>query len=368
MKRTALVFLFILSSSLGLHSATAAGFKMPLVDDQLSTWHVEGCRTEVQGKKLMISGQGRLRSVHPYENFALRFEWFTENDRCPVEVHYYVRPDGGEESQPRLRKVRLTEEGTTDIPSQLRPVRDGQWNSLELVVRGGRHKLQINDQPVWDVASNGDQSGFIDLVMTGRDGQTCKLRKITIRELDHQALFNGQDLTGWEGGGADASLCWKVEDGLLLCTGAQGPWLRSLKQYGDFNLRLQYRLMDGGNSGVYVRVPEDGSHHGDGNGVEVQILDDGAARYRNLEPYQFSGSIYKIAPAAEHVSRKAGQWNALEIDCHGTHYRIIHNGITIMDADAESFPELARRAMSGYLGLQNHKEEVYFRYIRLAEN
>ena len=46
------------------------------------------------------------------------------------------------------------------------------------------------------------------------------------------------------------------------------------EQHGDFNLRLEYKLKAGGNSGVYIRVPENGDHHGDGAGIEIQVLDD----------------------------------------------------------------------------------------------
>ena len=63
-------------------------------------------------------------------------------------------------------------------------------------------------------------------------------------------LFNGRDLSGWEGVTSDARASWKVEDGAIVCTGHQGTWLRSKERYGDFNLRFEYRLRPGGNSGI----------------------------------------------------------------------------------------------------------------------
>ena len=157
-----------------------------------------------------------------------------------------------------------------------------------------------------------------------------------------------------------------MEDGQIVCTGQKGPWLRSQKEFGDFNLRLDYKLKPGGNSGVYVRVPADGNHHGDGAGVEIQVLDDQAERYKDLKPYQYTGSVYAIAPAKEHVGREAGQWNSLEIDVKGTRYRIIHNGVTIIDASDSDFPEIKGRRPSGFLGLQNHSEEVWYKNLRLG--
>lgn len=182
----------------------------------------------------------------------------------------------------------------------------------------------------------------------------------------YRPLFDGQSLAGWEGGGQPAEKCWKVEDGTIVCTGEKGPWLRSTEQFGDFNLRLEYKLKPGGNSGVYIRVPQNGNHHGDGAGIEVQILDDAAERYRTLKGYQYTGSLYAIAPATSHVGKEPGQWNSLEINCRGTKYHVIHNGTPIISADETTFPELKGRLTKGHLGLQNHSEEVWFRNIRIG--
>src|SRR5204863_509284 len=81
-----------------------------------------------------------------------------------------------------------------------------------------------------------------------------------------------------------------------------------------------------GNSGVYIRVPEDGKHHGEGAGIEVQVLDDSAERYRQIKPWQYTGSLYAIAPATIHVGKPAGEWNTLEINCRGKAYHVFHNG------------------------------------------
>lgn len=185
-------------------------------------------------------------------------------------------------------------------------------------------------------------------------------------EPGYRPLFDGQSLAGWEGAGQEAEKCWKVEGGMIVCTGERGPWLRSKEPFGDFNLRLEYKLKTGGNSGVYIRVPASGNHHGDGAGIEVQVLDDAAGRYRSLKPYQYTGSLYAIAPATKHVSREAGQWNSLEVNCRGTKYHVLHNGLTIVAVDETWFPELKGRLTKGFLGLQNHSEEVWYKNIRIG--
>lgn len=194
----------------------------------------------------------------------------------------------------------------------------------------------------------------------------CAAATCGAEEIGYRTLFDGKSLAGWEGAGQPAEKCWKVEEGTIVCTGEKGPWLRSKEEFGDFNLRLEYKLKAAGNSGVYIRVPADGKHHGDGAGIEVQTLDDQHGKYRELKPYQYTGSLYAIAPATSHVGKDPGEWNTLEINCRGTKYHVIHNGTQIIAADEQAYPELAGRLTKGFLGLQNHSEEVWFRNIRIG--
>ena len=177
--------------------------------------------------------------------------------------------------------------------------------------------MVINGCPAYSVGGIKEPIGHIGIQVEVPKGGQFLLRNLCITELGFTSMFNGQNLVGWQGAGQPAETCWKIENGWLVCTGQKGPWLRSQKEHGDFNLRLDYKLRPGGNSGVYVRVPADGNHHGDGAGVEIQVLDDQAERYKDLKPYQYTGSVYAIAPAKQHVGREAGQWNSLEIDVKG---------------------------------------------------
>ena len=233
-------------------------------------------------------------------------------------------------------------------------VRRGEWNHFKLTVIDRTAALEINGHAAWKTDAVEAEDGYIGLQAEVPVGGEFEFRDITITELGYRSLLNGNDLRGadgygWEGADADAAKCWRLTDGVLECTGQPGPWLRSLREYGDFSLRLEYKLQPGGNSGVYVRVPRGSAHRGrelaDGNpsGVEVQLLDDAAERYADIQPAQFSASIYLVAPASPHVSRPAGQWNTLAIDCQGTTYRVTHNGAVVVDADATTVSELKDR-------------------------
>ena len=112
--------------------------------------------------------------------------------------------------------------------------------------------------------------------------------------------------------------------------------------------------------------PRDGNHHGAGAGIEVQILDDAASRYRDLQPYQFSASLYAVAPAARGSARPPGTWNSLDICCVGHHYTITHNGQLVLDVSRAGLSRAGRASHGGFLGLQNHSEAVWFRHLRIG--
>lgn len=185
-------------------------------------------------------------------------------------------------------------------------------------------------------------------------------------------LFNGRDLSSWKvyAGKPDS---WAVEDGLLVCTGKGGGWLGTTRDYADFVLRLEYRLLPAGNSGVYLRAPEMG--HISRVGMEIQILDDRHPKYAQLDFYQYTGSIYHVVPPTRRAGKPAGEWNTLEVRADGRRVRVELNGVCIVDADldrelkdpavAKEHPGLART--TGRLGLQNHSERVEFRRLRVKE-
>lgn len=339
----------------------------------LDGWKVTGCKVAVEdGSMVLLEGNGLVRTDHRYRDFILELKW-RARQAADYDSGIYFRCELPPENKPWPAKYQANlkqglEGNVGGLPDATSKglTKAEEWNEFKLTVVGETAKLEINGKPAWETKGIENRDGFVALQAEVPLGGQFEFKDIFITELGHRALFNCEDMSGWEGAGQEAGKCWKVEEGLLVCTGEKGPWLRSSQEFSDFNLRLEYRLNPGGNSGVYVRVPADGNHHGDGAGVEIQILDDKAARYKELKPYQFTGSVYAIAPAEKHVGRDAGQWNSLEVDVCGPSYRVIHNGSQIIAADASSFPELARRRMQGFLGLQNHSEQVFYRNIRVG--
>jgi hypothetical protein len=181
-------------------------------------------------------------------------------------------------------------------------------------------------------------------------------------------LFDGNTLTGWKtvnGKGA-----WSAADGCIRCEGRGDAWLRTEKEYANFVLRLEYAIAKGGNSGVFIRVPEEG--RSSRIGFEVQILDD-AGKPPNKGS---TASLYDIIAPKENRSRPAGEWNELEIAARGRRVVISLNGATVVDADLDDPAanaaldddhKMSRRRRKGYIGLQDHGALVRFRNIRIRE-
>jgi 3-keto-disaccharide hydrolase len=357
----------------------AAGFTMALFEGgKLDPWRITGCDVTVEdGSLLLKAGNGFVRSHHRYGDFVLELDWKSlRKEMYDSGIYFRAELPQGKRPWPTRYQINLKQgdEGNVKLLPGAHSsglVKPGEWNHFKLTVVGGRAELEINGRPAWKVDGIETRAGYIGLQAEVPLGGQFEFRDIRVTELGYRSLFDGRDLTGWEGAGDAADKCWKVEDGLLVCDGQRGPWLRSADQYGDFNLRLEYKLKPGGNSGVYLRVPKGGAHRGlelsgGPSGIEVQLLDDPDKRYASIKPYQSAGSLYALAAAKEHVARPAGEWNTLEINCRGTAYRVTHNGVVVVDATEKDFPELARRELRGYLGLQNHSEHVWFRNLRVG--
>jgi hypothetical protein len=181
-------------------------------------------------------------------------------------------------------------------------------------------------------------------------------------------LFNGKDLTGWtmRGYKKAANDQWTVRDGVLAAKPGSG-WLGTEKMYGDFVLRLEWRVPTNGNSGVYLRVPDiETDTLPTWTGVEVQILDDDGPAYKGkIKDYQHSGSIYEFVPAGKRVYKGAGEWNRFEITCKGERISVVYNGEKVAEAYAAKDAKLAKRPRKGFIGLQYHETAVEFRNISI---
>lgn len=182
-------------------------------------------------------------------------------------------------------------------------------------------------------------------------------------------LFNGQNLHGWIGGKSS----WTVENGVLACKkGARGE-LMTAETYKDFILTFDFKLTPGANNGLALRWHFKEDRPGPG-GMEIQILDNTAPKYDDLEPYQYHGSLYGFAPARRGYLKPVGQWNHQKVILDDRRLTVILNGTTILDvnldqaaADATAKHRKVRGIdhASGHIGFLAHGDRVFFRNIRI---
>ena len=356
----------------------ADGFQISYLGDHgLTAWSVENnCEVEFDnGELLLKSGDGWLRSHHTYRDFHMHLEWKALKE-AKYDAGIYIRAQKpGAPFPKQAYQINLLDgkEGHIgNLPGATTEglIRNGDWNAFDITVRGETVALKVNGKSAYRVDGLKIPEGYIGIQIEVPNGGQFRFRNIHVTEFGFESLLEKNELAHWEGAGQPPEACWELTDGILTCVKPKGPWLRSKLEYGDFNLRLQYRVQLGGNSGVYVRVPHDGNHHRDKDsqppaGFEVQILDDTAKRYRNLKDYQFSASVYDIAGASPRVCRPHGEWNTLEIDCQGSTVRTIHNGVEVVHVTPETHPAIQLRQTRGYLGLQNHGVGVSFRDLRI---
>jgi hypothetical protein len=166
-------------------------------------------------------------------------------------------------------------------------------------------------------------------------------------------IFDGRSLDGWKG----ATQGYAAENGLLVCQKKGGGNLFTVKEFGNFTFRFDFRLEPGGNNGVSVR------------GQEIQILDDYAPQHKNIKPCQYHGSIYCCVPAKRGHTKPAGEWNSEEIMVQGSHWKVTVNGAVVVDVDLATVPgkEALAKRTKGPLGFLGHASRVEFRNLRVKE-
>src|SRR5262249_10607311 len=158
------------------------------------------------------------------------------------------------------------------------------------------------------------------------------------------ALFNGKDLTGWKT--HDGKLAsWGTDKGVLFVKGGGGGWLMTEKEYGDFELHLDFKVPRRGNSGVALRSPLKGDPAY--TGMEIQILDDPS--YKNLQKWQHTGSIYGVVPPSKVATRPVGEWNTYKITCQGRRVTVELNGEKGVEADLDHYTAKDAKAPPGIL-------------------
>jgi hypothetical protein len=267
----------------------------------------------------------------------------------------------------------------------------GSWNNFHIIMRGAVVTVYLNGVLVTDkvvLENYWDRTLPIfvkEQIELQAHGTYVAYRNIYIRELPSleptklsdqekqqgfKLLFDGTNLDNWVGNKAG----YLLQDGAIVVNpqSTSGGNLYTKEEYSDFEYRFEFQLTPGANNGLGIRAPLEGDAAY--VGMELQILDSEADIYKNLQSYQYHGSIYGVVPARRGYLRPIGEWNEEVVVVKGTRVKVILNGETITDADIKEasisgtldhkeHPGLKRT--TGHIGFLGHGDVVRFRNIRV---
>lgn len=196
-------------------------------------------------------------------------------------------------------------------------------------------------------------------------------------------LFDGKSTTDWRGyKQKEMPAGWTVVDGTLGLSGGTGEPssgdIVTKEEYGNFELRLQWRIAKDGNSGIMYRVSEKYSAPYE-SGPEMQVLDD-AGHPDGKSRLTSAGSCFGLYPAPAGIVHPAGEWNDVRIIANGAHVEHWLNGVKVVEYElwspdwkakvqASKFKQWPGYGMSktGHIALQDHGNAVSFRSIRIRK-
>lgn len=268
----------------------------------------------------------------------------------------------------------------------------GDWNTFRILMIGEKVSVWLNGVLVadnvtlenyWDRNIPIFPKGAIELQAHGTD---LAFRDIFVREINDNeynltteekaegfvTLFNGRNLDNWKGN----KTSYIAEGGNIMVKPGDGSGgnLYTEKEYADFIFRFEFQLTPGANNGLGIRAPLNGDAAY--SAMELQILDDTAPVYANLQPYQYHGSVYGVIPAKKGHQKPVGEWNYQEVMVQGTKIKITLNGTVIVDGDIavssdngtmdhKEHPGLKNK--TGHIAFLGHGSELKFRNIRIKD-
>lgn len=210
---------------------------------------------------------------------------------------------------------------------------------------------------------------------------------LTDKEIEEgwKLLFDGTTTDGWRSYNGDnfPEEGWVVKQGLLtvMSEGGGGDIITEEK-YGNFELKLEWRVQETGNSGIFYRAMEQPTQPIYWSAPEFQILDNENHPDAKLgeDGNRKAGSLYDLIPAVPQNANPHGEWNSAKIVADGPNIEHWQNGEKVLEYElwTNQWYEMIRNskfaehpefgdARKGYIGLQDHGDRVDFRNIKIKE-
>ena len=195
-------------------------------------------------------------------------------------------------------------------------------------------------------------------------------------------LFDGKTLNGWHSYNHSNLHRWNVQDGTIHMDKTQSGQgdITTDQAYGDFDLKLEWKISKNGNSGIIFDVVEDPKYQDPYNtGPEMQVLDNAGHPDGKIFKHR-AGNLYDLIPSIKESVKPAGQWNQAEVIIKSGHLTLILNGVTqvqttmwddkwkkmIAASKFKQWPDFGT-FKSGKIDLQDHTDEVWYRNIKIKQ-
>lgn len=358
---------------------------------------------EVVDGMLVFKGKGdNLCTEKQYGDFELYVDWMLYPDTNEADAGIYLRGTPQVQIWDTARVNVGAQVGSGGLynnqknPSKPSVVADnklGEWNTFYIKMEGESVTVLLNGVKVVDkVILENYWNRNIPIfpkeqIELQAHGTRVAYRNLYVREIprpepfqlsaEEQAegyaiLFDGTNLFEWTGNTTD----YVVEKGTISLYPGNGGGgnLYTKKEYKDFIFRFAFQLTPGANNGLGIRSPLTGDAAY--VGMELQILDNEDPIYKNLEIYQYHGSVYGVIPAKRGFLKPVGEWNEQEVYVKGNHIKITLNGTVILDGDIAEASKNGTLDKRDHPGLKNekghiaflgHGNEVKFKNIRIKE-
>ncbi len=323
-----------------------------------------------------------------------------------------------------------------------RAFRNGEWNHYRIEAIGNSIRTWINGIPCADLIDDMTAEGFIALqVHAVKDpseaGRQIRWKNIRIqtenleqrpwttievvnlipnylspqeRAQGWELLFDGKTTQGWRGAGKSSfpEKGWQVKNGELIVEAADGAEagnggdIVTLAEYSTFELKLDFNITEGANSGIKYFITEQYGSDQSAIGLEYQILDDERHPDAKLgtDGNRTVASLYDLIPASKNkIVNKPGEWNHARIIVCGTRHEewlkgnslemtdfvgahvehwLNHRKVLDYERGTQAFYALVARSkyakwegfgawQSGHILLQDHGNEVHFRSIKIRK-
>lgn len=207
----------------------------------------------------------------------------------------------------------------------------------------------------------------------------------TQTESEWELLFDGTNYDQWKGYGADEVYDnWTIEDGAMAFTPGEegGKNIITKNTYTNFELSLEWKISDAGNSGIFWAVVEDEKFkEAYETGPEIQVLDNTGHPDANIGKGTHSAAaLYDMIAPPEDNTKPVGEWNlcVLEVNHNTNVGKVTFNGKELytfpvhgpewdaMVADSKFATwEGFGKSQTGHIGLQDHSDKVWYRNIKI---